>query len=81
MFDLIGSIQGFRRPGYVLSTEPGLGYMIKSNEFSQSVPIAVVRDRTQSLADRELQALSKTSQHGDAAFADYVVMVSYSHRF
>jgi hypothetical protein len=81
VYDLIGGSAGFRRPGYVFSGEPGLGYMAGKSEFSLSVPIAIIRNRTQSVPDKELQASTKTAQHGDAAFADYEVSLSYAFRF
>ncbi len=79
--DLLGPSEGFRRPGYVISAEPGIGYMAGKSEFTLSVPIAVVRDRTQSVPDREYQSSTKTPQHGDAAFADYEVSLAYNYRF
>ena len=79
--DLLGPSEGFRRPGYVFSAEPGVGYMAGKSEFTLSVPIAVVRNRTQSVPDKEYQASTKKPQHGDAAFADYEVSVAYSYRF
>ncbi|MES1241630.1 MAG: hypothetical protein ABUT39_08420 [Acidobacteriota bacterium] len=70
--DLIGDSDGFRRPGYALSVEPGLSYSRGAHTFSLAVPIAVLRDRQRSVPDRMVPG-----RHGDAAFADYFVMVGY----
>jgi hypothetical protein len=73
--DLIGDSLGFRRPGYALSLEPGFQYARKGNVFTFNIARAILRDRTRSLPDR------MTGGHGDAAFADWVWLASYSYRF
>jgi len=73
--DLFGDNLGFRRPGYAISLEPGFQYSRAKNMFSFSVGKAIHRDRTRSIPDR------MTGGHGDAAFADYVWLASYSFRF
>lgn len=73
--DLIGDNDGFRRPGFALSIEPGIQYYYKGHSFSASVGKAMYRDRTISYPD------SLVGGHGDAAFADYVWLASYSFRF
>lgn len=73
--DLIGGNSGFRRPGYVVSIEPGLSCSTSRDSFSLSVPIAVIRDRVRSYADMQ------SGGHGDAAFADFLFNFSYAHRF
>lgn len=73
--DLFGSSRGFRRPGYALSFEPGIIYTRNQNTFSVHVPVALQRNRTRSVPDE----LDDT--HGDAAFADYLLLVGYSRRF
>ncbi|MGH2648546.1 MAG: hypothetical protein ACRDE8_13295, partial [Ginsengibacter sp.] len=50
--DLIGGSKGFRRPGYILSAEPGLSYNFKKVNVYAFVPIAFERNRTQSVADK-----------------------------
>ncbi|GGB08927.1 hypothetical protein [Puia dinghuensis] len=80
--DLIGSSHGFRRPGYILSAEPGLTYMLSSKVSVYSfVPIAMVRNRTQSVPDKITTALTGVYTHGDAAFADYVINIGANIRF
>jgi hypothetical protein len=79
--DLIGGDRGRRRPGYTLGLDPGLSYSWKQNALSLNVPIAIRRVRTQNYADK-LES-EETGEHvnGDAAFADYAVVVALSHRF
>lgn len=72
--DLFGGNLGFRRPGYALSIEPGFQYYYKSHAISFSVGKALYRNRTVSYPD------SLSGGHGDAAFADYVWLASYSFR-
>lgn len=78
--DLIGKSEGFRRPGYIVSLEPALLYSFGNNIVSLNVPIALYRNRTQSVPDKELEAQEGQTEHGDAAFADYLISVSYAYR-
>ncbi|MES2520815.1 MAG: hypothetical protein V4585_22060 [Bacteroidota bacterium] len=73
--DVFGKSEGFRRPGYIISIEPGIAYMNKHNTFALNVPIATTRNRTRSYSDL------KYGGQGDAAFADYLISVTLSHRF
>ena len=76
--DAIGGSSGFRRPGYIVSVEPGLAYMRHKTSVAATVPVAIYRNRTKSYADR----LDPTGQkHGDAAFADYLISVNVSRWF
>ena len=80
--DLIGSSDGFRRPGYIISAEPGVTYNASSKiSIYTFVPIALVRNRTQSVPDKITTALTGVYTHGDAAFADYVVNIGANFRF
>ena len=72
--NLIGNDLGFRRPGFAISVEPGLIYARGRNMIQASIGKAVYRDRTRSVPDKIL------GTHGDAAFADYVWLLSYSFR-
>ena len=49
--DLIGREDGFRRPGYAVSVEPGLQLARGRDMWSFSYAIAVRRDRTRSVSD------------------------------
>jgi len=73
--DLIGKSDGFRRPGYITSVDPGLIFTRGKDRWYVNVPVAVRRNRTRSVPD------IRENRHGDAAFADYTIMVGYSRRF
>jgi hypothetical protein len=73
--DLIGKSNGFRRPGHIFSVEPGITYAHGKNIVTLGVPVALIRNRTKSVTDRQM------NRHGDAAFADYLVFLNYAHRF
>jgi hypothetical protein len=71
--DLIGGSNGFRRPGYVLSAEPVVAYKVKRTQLYVSVPVAVERNRTQSVPDKIRTVKTGVYAQGDAAFADYTI--------
>ncbi len=74
--DIIGADAGFRRPGIAVSIEPAFNIIVKGkNAVTLSVPIAIYRNRFQSVPDKARGA------HGDAAFADYLILGGYSRRF
>ncbi len=73
--DLIGGSNGFRRPGYIVSIEPGVNYTTGKINFYAFVPFAIVRNRTQSVPDQITTALTGVYTHGDAAFADYTINI------
>ncbi|GAC1419889.1 MAG: hypothetical protein NVSMB67_10920 [Flavisolibacter sp.] len=77
--DLIGGSDGFRRPGYVLSSEPVVAYKARKMQFYLSIPFAVQRNRTQSVADKIKTAKTGIYAQGDAAFADYTVNCGLSY--
>jgi len=79
--DLIGGSLGFRRPGYIISIEPGLTYQFKKATVYAYVPFAVKRDRTQSVADKMQTAATGVYKQGDAAFADYLVNIGCTFKF
>jgi hypothetical protein len=79
--DLIGGSDGFRRPGYIISVEPGITYNVGKIALYAYVPVALVRNRTQSVPDKITTAKTGVYTHGDAAFADYVVNIGASFRF
>ena len=70
-----GSSLGFRRPGYAIDVDPGFLVSVGKNIFSCNVPFAVERNRTRSVSDIAV------GDHGDAAFADYALLISYSRHF
>lgn len=73
--DLIGKSEGFRRPGYAISVEPGFIYTRGRDTWSISMPMAVERNRRRSVTD------IADGRHGDAAFADNLLLIGYSRRF
>ena len=73
--DVFGPSDGFRRPGYAFSIEPGVILSKGNSTVSFYVPVAVKRNRQQSVADRLDGGI------GDAAFADYLILTGYSYRF
>ena len=79
--DLIGGSNGFRRPGYVLSAEPVVAYKIKRTQLYVSVPVAVQRNRTQSVPDKLRTQKTGVYSQGDAAFADYTINFGVAFSF
>ncbi len=74
--DLIGGSDGFRRPGYAVSIEPGLSFAIKSWSFSVNTPVAVYRNRQQSV-----QEAAAGMEPVAASFADFIVTCSITKKF
>ncbi len=72
--DFIGSNDGFRRPGFAISMVPGLQYVRSRSIVTFQVGRAIYRDRVRSYPDEVNGA------HGDAAFADYLWLASYTYR-
>ncbi|MDV3307882.1 MAG: hypothetical protein LOY03_03595 [Cyclobacteriaceae bacterium] len=80
--DLIGDSDGFRRPGYIISVEPSASYMINhKHSIGVNFPIALYRNRTQSVVDRQRTEITGQYSHGDAAFADWLLSVYYVMNF
>ena len=83
--DLFGNSDGFRRPGRIVSAEPGVTYRFKKIAIYGFFPIAIIRDRTQSVPDLRTTANNASTTgaiaHGDAAFADYVVNIGLTVKF
>jgi len=74
--DLIGSSNGFRRPGEIISLDPGLMFNLRHDTFSVNGPWALYRDRPPSVPE-----IQYNITNGDAFFADYTVIASISHHF
>ncbi len=79
--DLIGESDGRRRPGYIVSIEPGIAYRYGALNFALNVPYALYRNRTQSVSDKERTQQTGVYTNGDAAFADYLVNFTMSFQF
>lgn len=81
VYDAIGGSEGFRRPGFSIGIEPGVMATIKDWSFGAYAPVALYRNRERSVPDKQWTESSGTYRHGDAAFADYLLMFSLSKRF
>lgn len=79
--DLIGGSEGFRRPGSVLSIEPGISYTKDRLSLNASLPFALARNRPQSVTDLETEIATGMPRNGDAAFADYLLNIGATWRF
>ncbi|MFM1767507.1 MAG: hypothetical protein RJA22_36 [Verrucomicrobiota bacterium] len=79
--DLFGGSDGFRRPGYSVSIEPGLAAMFGDWSFNLYTPVAMYRNRLQSVPDKQWTDATGVYRQGDAAFADWVFIFSLSKRF
>jgi hypothetical protein len=73
--DLLGSSNGFRRPGYMLSLEPSVTWSHGPYTTSLAVPYAIVRNRVRSVTD------IRNGRHGDAAFPDLIALLNFDYRF
>jgi len=73
--DIFGKSDGFRRPGYALSFEPGLSFTRKKETWSFNVPVPVRRKRIPSVPE------IRDNVRDAAAFADYLILAGYSRRF
>jgi hypothetical protein len=76
VYDAIGGSYGFRRPGCTVSFEPGISWTGKRNSLSLYGPWAVYRNRERSATEVALHRPG-----GDAAFADYSILATFTHRF
>ena len=74
--NVFSSNEGFRRPGYVVSLDPGLVFTYKHDSLSVNGPWALARNREPSAPE-----LLNGTKNGDAFFADYTVIVGISHHF
>jgi hypothetical protein len=74
--DLLGDSNGFRRPGSIVSLDPGLMFNYKRDTFAVNGPWALYRDRPPSVPE-----IQNNTTNGDAFFADYTVIASVSHHF
>jgi hypothetical protein len=74
--DLIGGGDGFRRPGYAVSIEPGISLGFKFWSFSLNTPVALYRNRQQSVPEK-----AAGMDSGTAGFADFLVTCSVTKKF
>ncbi len=74
--DLVGGSEGFRRPGYAVSIEPGVSLAVNSWSFSVNTPVALYRNRQQSVLEKATGMAPAA-----AGFADFVVTCSVTKKF
>ncbi|MBL7808237.1 MAG: transporter [Saprospiraceae bacterium] len=80
--DLVGGSKGFRRPGFIISVEPGVAIQRGNFIFTANVPYALYRKRTRSVADiAGGNDANGIPRNGDAAFADYAINAGVAYRF
>lgn len=75
--DLFGSSEGFRRPGYSLSVEPGIAYAFRGWNLFVSVPTTIYRVRWRSVDEKRAGRANAVS----AAFADHNILAGFSRRW
>lgn len=73
--DIMGGDNGFRRPGVAVSFEPSITIAKGNNSFTFGVPVAIYRNRFISVPDAARGA------HGDAAFADWLLLTGFTRKF
>jgi len=80
--DILGKTDGFRRPGYVVSVEPAVFYSTGPHSFGVNLPIALARNRTRNVIDKTQGNNPTTGEPiiGDAAFADWLLSLTYVYR-
>lgn len=74
--DLLGDSNGFRRPGSIVSIDPGLIFHYRHESLYVNGPWALYRDRPPSVPE-----IQNHTTNGDAFFADYTVIANISHHF
>jgi hypothetical protein len=68
--DILGATNGFRRPGYFLTVEPGINFSNGRTTLALSAPIRAHQNVKDSLGFRR-----------DSTFADYMILMSVTYRF
>lgn len=81
VYDAFGGSDWFRRPGFSVGIEPGITASRWGWTLGVTTPVAVYRNREQSVPDKQLSAATGTERHGDAAFADFLVLATLARRF
>lgn len=74
--DLLGDSDGFRRPGAIVSLDPGLIFHYRRDSLYVNGPWAMYRNRPSSVPEIHYNTIN-----GDAFFADYTLIVGVAHRF
>lgn len=79
--DAVGGSEGFRRPGLSIGIEPGITVSRGGWTAGVTTPVAVYRNRERSVPDKQSTDATGIYRHGDAAFADYLVLVTIGRQF
>jgi hypothetical protein len=74
--DLMGKSNGFRRPGSIVSLDPGLIFRYRRDSVYVNGPWALYRNRPPSVPE-----IQNNTINGDAFFADYTVIAGIAHHF
>jgi len=78
--DLIGSSQGFRRPGYATSFESNVVIQSSKMNFYVSLPYIYYQQRDQSNPDIAFSSRTGRFRQGDAPFARFALFVGVSSK-
>lgn len=73
--DLVGGDEGFRRPGYVIYAEPGVTWSPGRHSLGVFVPLRLDANRTRNVYEES------ANMDGGGAFAESLLIVTYSFRF
>lgn len=80
--DLAGGDRGFRRPGYVISIEPGVNWARGRHRLAVTAPVALERNRQRSETEEAFaNDPSPMLQLYPASFADWSLFAAYSFSF
>jgi hypothetical protein len=77
----VATSEGFRRPGYIVSVEPSVSVPLGRWSLALSVPVAVYRNRLQSVADQEQTAATGIYQHSDVIYPNFSIICGISKRW
>jgi hypothetical protein len=73
--DLVGGSEGFRRPGFAVSVEPGVSWTRGQHTFNLFTPVLIYANRQKNIYD------DRYDTHLPAAFADFLIIASFARKF
>jgi len=79
--DLIGSSNGQRRAGNIVSVEPGLNYQLKQTILYVFVPIPVYRATKQTVPDKRISNSMNDYVSSPGGFANYLIFAGAVFKF
>jgi len=80
VYDALGNSNGQRRAGYTVSAEPGINYNFKKAVLFAFVPIPLYGTTKQTVADKNITALSGTYRPSPGGVVNYQVFVGVLFR-